>query len=351
MLLTWGGSTLGYRSQRSKKYQEVLLIWTDPLCLLLPHSEQGASEELHCPSPDSPCTDFPSTLITAGGHIPPPAQCPSMEVSTVSVPPASATEGGDLCEISVINIVIHNVALFICLCGLVGNVPVFWIFSVRSCTELLADLTTTDSLFLFFAVPYTLLCLVNDVFCSALVPLRYLNLLFQLSLFVYHTELLWLMITNIKRYWPISFIFWRHVYQYLSELCMVIRPLHWAFFYAVIDVILIAYFPRLSQVKCQLVRMSLDILNHLLFAAPWVISTAILYVMVVFYPPQEKPSSLERIIFFSALYSFPISLSNFMGHLGYTVVSSQVVFLFTCIQTSIKPFIYFWVWWVEYIIV
>lgn len=87
--------------------------------------------------------------------------------------------------------------------------------------------------------------------------------------------------------------------------------------------------------------MSLYILTHLLFAAPLVISTAILYIMANFYPQMEEPTLLKHIILFSALYSFSISLSNFTRHLGYTVVSSQVLFLFTCIQSCIKPFLYF----------
>ncbi|XP_016160933.1 PREDICTED: uncharacterized protein LOC107604390 [Ficedula albicollis] len=265
-----------------------------------------------------------------------------MEVTTVSPSPASPTQGADLCETDVTSMAIHSVTLLIYHCGLVGNGAVPSLFSTSRCNNFLTDLTAAHLLFLLFIVPSTLRSLVN-VFCSTLVLPMYLSLLLQLSLSSCQTELFWLVFISIKRYRePISFKLWCHFqyHQYQPQLRVMIRPLHWAFLYVFIRVVLIVYFQCLFLGKCQMVHMSLYILTHLLFAAPLVTSTAIIYIMAHFYNQQKEPTMLKHIIFFSALFSFPISLSNFMRHLSYTEVSSQMLLL-TGIQSSIKPFIYF----------
>ncbi|XP_016160934.1 PREDICTED: mas-related G-protein coupled receptor member H-like [Ficedula albicollis] len=230
---------------------------------------------------------FPSTLTTARGHIPLLAQSPSMEVTTMSPSPASPTEGNNLCEIDVTNVAIHSVTLLICLCGLAGNGAVLSLFSTSRCTNLLADLTAAHLLFLLFTVPSTLPYLVNDVFCSTLVPPMYLNLLFQLSLFSCQSELFCRVFISIERYQEsIDLRLWCPFHQYQHQLRVIIRPLLWALFYVVIAVILMVDFLCLFQGKCLVVHMSLYILTCLLFVASLFISTAVIYVMANFYNQQ-----------------------------------------------------------------
>ncbi|RMB98063.1 hypothetical protein DUI87_25541 [Hirundo rustica rustica] len=104
-----------------------------------------------------------------------------MEVTTVSPSPASPTEWEDLCETDVTNVAIHSVTLLVCLCGLVGNGAVLRLLSLQNRNTDIFDLAFADFLFLLFTVPSALLLLVEDVSCSHIVPLLYLNFLFHLS--------------------------------------------------------------------------------------------------------------------------------------------------------------------------
>ncbi|RMB98059.1 hypothetical protein DUI87_25537 [Hirundo rustica rustica] len=149
----------------------------------------GAAEEPHGPSRDSPSTDSPSTLTTARGHIPLPAQHPSMEVTTVSPSPASPTEWEDLCETHVTSVAIHSVTLLVCLCGLVGNGAVLWLLSLKNRNAYIFDLALADFIFLLFTSPAAIVLLVEDISCSPIMPLLYLSFLFQLSVMSYYWAL------------------------------------------------------------------------------------------------------------------------------------------------------------------
>ncbi|XP_062350545.1 uncharacterized protein LOC134045008 [Cinclus cinclus] len=170
---------------------------------------------------------------------------------------------------------------------------------VNRCTDLLAHLAAAQLLFLLFTVPSTLLYLGNDVFCSTLVPPIYLSLLFQLSLFSYQTELFWLVFICIES----SYSFSKGNARWFACPCISSPP---------------------------------SSLLH-----PWSCPLQS-YTLWPFFAPSRR-NLLCSNTSSSSLHSFPISFSNIMRHLGYTAVSSRVLFLLPCIQSSTKPFIYFWV--------
>ncbi|KAM4899106.1 mas-related G-protein coupled receptor member H-like [Sylvia borin] len=299
----------------------------------------GAAEEPHGPSRDSPGTDSPSTLTTARGHIPLPAQRPSMEGTTVSPSPASPTEGDDLCEIDVTNVAIHSVTLLISLCGLVGNGAVLCLLSVKDHNIRIFDLAFADFLFLIFTVPSALLFLVEDVSCSPVMPLLYVSFLFQLSVVSCYWMLYRLM--NINR-----------IVDMLERCChckfpkrllwLVLSVKYWSFF-ALLTVIpaVTNLCPSHQQEHCRAALISVYALIVLLFIAPMVISSTIDFIKAVRGSKKQKAKGHNIVFFLILLFVILLSLFNFLQQLGYIILASEVLFLINGIQTSIKPFIYF----------
>ncbi|XP_008634931.2 PREDICTED: mas-related G-protein coupled receptor member A7-like, partial [Corvus brachyrhynchos] len=109
-----------------------------------------------------------------------------MEVSSVFPPSASPTEGDDPCEIDVTSVAIHSVTLPICLCGLAGNGAVLWLLRLKARNIRIFDLAAVDFVFLLFALPSSLLFLLEDVSCSPIMPEVYVRFLFQLSMVSYY---------------------------------------------------------------------------------------------------------------------------------------------------------------------
>ncbi|XP_064571500.1 uncharacterized protein LOC135449004 isoform X1 [Zonotrichia leucophrys gambelii] len=302
-------AALGHGSQRSKRDQEAPLICTDPfacccptgnrsrfrtwipkeqegpgsttdlhrpLCLLLPHREQGAAEEPHGPSLDSPSTDCPSTLTTARGHIPLPAQRPSMEVTTVSPSPASPTEGDDLCETDVTRVAIHSVTLLICLCGLAGNGAVISLLSLQSGNYRIFNVAVANLLFLFFAIPTALLFLVEEMSCSPIMPLWYLNFFFQLSVISCYLALFQLI--------PISNVLYMYTLCWLCCHCdlpkclwLVVESVqYWAFFALFAVIPLVAFLSHSQQQEhCQAALIFEHTIILRLFIVPLLISSTV----------------------------------------------------------------------------
>ncbi|XP_056348036.1 mas-related G-protein coupled receptor member H-like [Oenanthe melanoleuca] len=264
-----------------------------------------------------------------------------MEVSTVSPTPASPTEGDDLCEVDVTNVAIHSVTLLICLCGLAGNGAVLWLQRRKSVTGYIFNQAFDDFFFLLFMVPSTLLFLVEAVSCSVIMPPVYLSFLFQLSMVSYNMGLYRLMFINTKRCRSIRYHLCCHLPQYM--LWVVMRVLQWAFFYSVI-----ALNPTITSLcqayehkHCWGAVISLYTLNFFLFVAPLPISSTILFIKAKCGLQQQHPERLDIVVFFTALFTLPVSISNFLQQLHYMAVSSQVVLLLICIHSSMKPFIYF----------
>ncbi|XP_056348024.1 mas-related G-protein coupled receptor member H-like [Oenanthe melanoleuca] len=265
-----------------------------------------------------------------------------MEVSTVSPTPASPTEGDDLCEIDFSSMAIHSVTLLICVCGLAGNGAVLWLLSLKIRNSGIFDLAFADFLFLLFTVPSTLLFLMEDVFCSAIMPLGYLSFLFQLSMVSYYWALFQLAFLNFRKYMIFLFQLCCHC-DFPERLWWVLESVqYWAFFSLFIVIPgVTSLCPSKKQEQCRAVLISIYAIILLLFAAPVVISCTIDIIKVKRGSQQKQPETRDIVIFITVLFTLLLGLCNFLQQLGYMPVPIQVVFLFTCIHSSIKPFIYF----------
>ncbi|XP_056347991.1 mas-related G-protein coupled receptor member H-like [Oenanthe melanoleuca] len=270
-----------------------------------------------------------------------------MEVTTVSPSPASLTEGDDLCEIDVTNVAMYSVALLICLCGLAGNGAVLWLrgfchVSRNSTTRYICILTVTDFLFLLILIPSSLLFLLEDVFCSVIMPLPYVWFLFQLCLVSYIMWLYLLTFISIQRCRSIHCPIWHccHRPQHLSK---VVCALLWAFsiivFALFATVIFLCAF--LPPEYCRVSLISRYTFDLLLCAPFMLISSTILYFKVKAGSHQQQTKRLDIVICLIVLFTLPFSLRNLLQEFSYTIFSSHVAFLLICIYTSIKPFVYF----------
>uniref|UniRef100_A0A803VHA5 G-protein coupled receptors family 1 profile domain-containing protein n=1 Tax=Ficedula albicollis TaxID=59894 RepID=A0A803VHA5_FICAL len=249
-----------------------------------------------------------------------------MVVTTVSPSPISPTKGDDLCEIDVTNVAIHtnvtnvamhSVTLLICLCGLAGNGAVLWLLSLKIRNSGIFNLAFADFLFLVFTVPSVLLFLVEDMSCSLIMPLtKDMTFLFELCCYYCHLpERLWWVVDSVQ---------------------------DWAFFalFAVIPMVT-SLCPSHEQEQCRAALISMFTVILLLFVVPMVISRTIDIIRAMRGSKTQQPKRRDIIIFLIVVFALLINLCNFLQQLGYIPVSSQVVFLLTCIHSSIKPFIYF----------
>ncbi|KAM7019817.1 mas-related G-protein coupled receptor member X1-like [Passerculus sandwichensis] len=265
-----------------------------------------------------------------------------MEVTTVSPSPASPTEGDDLCETDVTSVAIHSVTLLICLCGLFGNGAVIGLLSLKTNNSGIFNLALVDFLFLLFAVPSALLILVEDVSCSPVLPLMYMNFVFQLSVFSCYWALYWLSAGSNVRYMRNIFKLCCRCDLPLRLLWVLIHIRYWAFF-AVFTVIPTVTFlcPSHQQEHCRAALISVYIIILLLVAAPMLVSNTLDFITAKWGSQQQQPERRDIVIFVTVLLTLLLSLWNFMQELGYIIVPSQVVFLFACINSSSKPFLYF----------
>ncbi|CAN8214262.1 unnamed protein product [Coccothraustes coccothraustes] len=266
-----------------------------------------------------------------------------MEVTIVSPSPASVTEGKDLCETDVTSVAIHSVTLLICLCGLAGNGAVIGLLNLKIPSYGIFDLAVADFLFLLFAVPSTLLFLVEDVSCSAIVPLLYLSFLFQLSVVSYYWGLFRVMLnSNVQYVYKLWKLYWH--YDPPQRLVWVVDSVqYWAFFalFAVIPAVTFLC-PSHEQEDCRVPLISMYTLILLLFVAPVLISSTINLINAKRGSQQQQPKRHDIVIVITVLLTLLLSLCNFLQQLGYIAVPSQLAFLLTCIHSSVKPFIYFW---------
>ncbi|CAN8214266.1 unnamed protein product [Coccothraustes coccothraustes] len=267
-----------------------------------------------------------------------------MEATSVSSRPDSPTKGDDLCEINVTSVAIHSVTLLICLCGLAGNGVVLWLLSLKSRNAGIFDLAVIDFLFLLFAVPSALLILVEDVSCSLILPLMYMNFLFQLSVVSCYWVLFRLMHSSNVRFMDKLCWLCCHWDLPLRLLWMVdtVHVQYWAFFalFAVIPAVTFLC-PSHEQEHCRVPLISMYTLILLLFVAPVLISSTINLINTKWGSQQQQPKRHDIVIVITVLLTLLLSLCNFLQQLGYIVVPSQLAFLLTCIHSSIKPFIYF----------
>ncbi|XP_074903238.1 mas-related G-protein coupled receptor member H-like [Buteo buteo] len=273
-----------------------------------------------------------------------------MELNQTSPPPTSPvpeTDGEDPCRIDVTDVAVDTVTLLICLCGLVGNGAVLWFLGFRirrnPITVYILNLAVADFTFLLFMVTSSLLYMMENVFCSAVVSLMYLRSLFLLSLFSYNMGLYLLTAISIERCVSILCPLWYRCRR-PQRLSAVACALLWALSIAVIAAVTSLCLLHEHE-QCRLALISMYVLNFLIFAPPMVISNVILFFKVLCGSKRRQPRRLYIVIFLTVLFflifGVPLSIWNFLQQFSYTIVFSQVVFLLACINSSINPFIYF----------
>ncbi|XP_059704478.1 mas-related G-protein coupled receptor member H-like [Haemorhous mexicanus] len=237
---------------------------------------------------------------------------------------------------------IHSVTLLICLSGLAGNGAVIGLLSLKRRNAAIFALAVIDFLFLLFAGLSTLLILVEDISCSPIVPLLYLNFLFQLSVVSFYWVLFQLMHSS-----PVQYMYklWKLCCRWdlPKRLLWVVGTVQYWAFLAIFTVIPTVTFlcPEQEQEHCRAAFIPMFALILLLFAAPMVISHTIDFINAKWGSQQQQPKRRDIVIVLIVLFTFILNIWNFLQQLGYITVSSEVVFLLTCIHSTIKPFIYF----------
>ncbi|KAM4778309.1 uncharacterized protein ACIQIH_008523 isoform 1-T2 [Cyanocitta cristata] len=265
-----------------------------------------------------------------------------MELSSVFPPSASPTEGADLCEMDVSDVAIHSVTLLICLCGVVGNGSVLRLMAMTGSALFIFSLAVADFFFLLFALPSSLLFLLEDVSCSPIMAQVYVSFLFQLSMMSYYWGLFWL--TFISDISDMDSLCWLccHCSLPLRLLWVVYRVQFWVFFALITAIPTVTFLcPSHEQEHCRVALISMFALILLVCGAPLVISTSINLIKCKRGSQQQKPKRRDIVIFLVVLFTLLQSLWNILQQFGYTGVSSQILFLLACIHPTIKPFIYF----------
>ncbi|XP_009640898.1 mas-related G-protein coupled receptor member H-like [Egretta garzetta] len=270
-----------------------------------------------------------------------------MELNQTVPPPTPLlpeTDGDELCGMEVTGMAIDGVTLLICLCGLLGNGAVLWFLGVRirrnPITVYILNLAVTDFIFLLLMGTSSLLYMIENASCSTVLSLRFLKALFLLSLFSYNMGLYLLTTISIERC--------------VSILCASIhRPRHlsavvcvllWALSIAVIATVTSLCLLHEHE-HCRMALIFMYVLNLFIFAPTMVISSIITFIKVLCGSQQHQPKRFYVAIFltilFYLIFGLPLSIWNFLQQFDYPVISYQVVFLLACINSSIKPFIYF----------
>ncbi|PKK29187.1 mas-related G-protein coupled receptor member H [Columba livia] len=273
-----------------------------------------------------------------------------MEVNQTSPPPTSPvpeTVREDPCRMEVTDMAIDGVTVLICLCGLMGNGAVLWLLGFRirrnPITVYVLNLAMADFTFLLFMVTSSLLYMMENISCSALLSLKYKRSLFLLSLFSYNMGLYLLTAISIERCMSILCPLWYRCRrpQHLSvTVCVLLWALSITVIAAVTSLCLLYDYEH-----CRVALISMYILNFLIFAPPMVISKVILFIKVLCSSKRRQPKRLYIVILLTVLFflilGVPLSIWNFLQQFSYSFVPSQVVFLLACINSSINPFIYF----------
>ncbi|XP_056348027.1 mas-related G-protein coupled receptor member H-like [Oenanthe melanoleuca] len=268
-----------------------------------------------------------------------------MEVTTMSPSPASPTEEDDLCEIDTTNVAMYSVALLICLCGLAGNGAVLWLLGSRCLsrirTTLYILLTSFDFLLLLILVPSSLLFLLEDVFCSVIMPMLYVWLVFQLHLVSCIMWLYLLTAISIQRCRSIHCPIWHccHRPQHLSKVVFALLVAFSIIFFTLFATWASLCMSQLPE-QCRVSLISRYTFDLLLCAPFMLVSSTILYIKVKAGSHQQQPKRLDIVTCLIVLLTLPFSLRNLLQEFSYTIFSSHVAFLLLCIYTSIKPFVY-----------
>ncbi|KAM4779431.1 LOW QUALITY PROTEIN: mas-related G-protein coupled receptor member A1-like [Cyanocitta cristata] len=276
----------------------------------------------------------------------PAEQCPCLELSSVFPPPTSPTEGDDSCETDVTNVAIGAVTLLIGLCGLAGNGAVLWLlgFCIRRSpiTIYILNLAVADFAFLLFALLSTVLYLLEDGSCSMIMPLTYWSLLFPVSVLSYIVGLAadGLSIERCRSILcPLCCCCCHRPQCLLGVVCALL----WALSTSIMATGMFLCQSHKPE-HCRVARTCMYALNSFLFAPAMVISSTILFLKVKCGSQQQQHQRLDFVVSLTvlafALLALPPTPCNFLQNLGYTIMSSNAVFLLTCIHSTINPFIY-----------
>ncbi|XP_063015575.1 mas-related G-protein coupled receptor member D-like [Melospiza melodia melodia] len=281
----------------------------------------------------------------ARGHIPLPAQHPSIEVSTVSPSPASLTEGDDLCDTDVTTLATHSVTLLICLCGLAGNRAVISLLSLKGDNFFIRGMAVTDFLFLLLTVPSVLILLEEDVSCSLILPVLYLHFLFQLSLFSCYWAPLWLMTFGLAMYIKklLKCCCRRDIPDHLLWVVMIVQ--FWAFSTLFTEIPTLTSQCQSNYLEhCQAALITTWAIILLLLVTPitvLVFSSTINSIKAKWGSQQQQPEGLDIVAVSIGLFTLLSILWNFLQQLCYIAVHSHFFFLLTCTNSSMKSFIFF----------
>ncbi|KAM6069020.1 mas-related G-protein coupled receptor member H-like [Theristicus caerulescens] len=273
-----------------------------------------------------------------------------MELNHMSpspTPPTPTTDGDEPCMIDVTDMAINSVLLLICFCGLMGNGAVIRLVCSlirrNPITNYILNLTAINFSFLLIMATLSLLYMMENAFCSAVVPLMYQSSLFLLPLLSYNMGMYLLTAISIERCMSILCPLW-HRCRRPQHLSAVVCALLWA-----LSITFVAAMASLctwhDHEHCQRALISMYVLNFFIFAPAMVISNGILFFKVLCGSRRHQPKRLYIVIFLTVLFflifGVPLSIWSFLQQFSYTVVPNQVVFLLACINSSINPFIYF----------
>ncbi|XP_014130433.3 mas-related G-protein coupled receptor member B4-like [Zonotrichia albicollis] len=239
----------------------------------------------------------------------------------------------------------HSVTLLIGLCGLAGNGAVIGLLSRKDENFLIHVLAVIDLLFLLLTVPSALILLVEDLSCSLILPLLYLRFLFRLSLFscywMPHFMMSVIFMDFIQELWKLCCR--RDLSDGLTSVIFIVQ--FWAFSALFTEIpTLTSQCPSNEQEHCRAALITVWVIMLLLLVIPTtvlVISRTINLIKAMWGSQQQQPKGFDIVIISIGLFTLLFILCNFLQQLGYIVVPSHFLFLFTCINSSIKPFIYF----------
>ncbi|XP_009640900.1 proto-oncogene Mas-like [Egretta garzetta] len=266
------------------------------------------------------------------------------DIFPVPTSPMMEINGDEPCRMEVTNMAIDGVTLLVALCGLLGNAAVLWLISVRihsnPITKNIHYLVIVDSTFLLFMGTFSLLYMIENASCSAVVPPIHLESFLLLSPLFYSWGLYLLTAVGIER--CVSILCSSTYSPWL--LLAVDSVLLWVLPFVVM--VSVTSLCRLREHEhCRIALISTYSLNLFIFAPTMVISSTIAFIKVLRGSQQHQPKRFYVAIFltilFYLIFGLPLSIWNFLQQFDYPVISYQVVFLLACINSSIKPFIYF----------
>ncbi|XP_009697125.1 PREDICTED: proto-oncogene Mas-like, partial [Cariama cristata] len=239
-----------------------------------------------------------------------------------------------------------GVTLLVCLGGLVGNGTILWLLiHIHNIpiNSYFKNLALTNLIFSLFMAISSLLYMIENASCSAILPTLYLSFLSYLSLLSCNTGLYFLTAISIEMCVSISFLFWSPCCRrkHFSAMVSVLLGIASIAVFAVVISLCSFHEPK----HCRMALISMYVLNFLIFVLPMVISNIKLFIEFRRCSQQHRLRRLYIVIFITVLFfltfALPLSIWNFQQQFSYTEVPLKVVFLLACINSSINPFICF----------